>query len=49
MKMEGRCENVIMRKTSDRSRIRERLNEPLVNNQGALRCAELTNEPCSRD
>lgn len=49
MKMEGRCENVIMGKTCDRGRIRERLNEPLVNNLGALRCSELTNEPCSGD
>lgn len=47
MKMERRCENVIMREKCDRGGIRERLNEPLVDNQGALHGAELTNESCS--
>lgn len=44
MKMERWCENVIMREKCHRGRIREGLNEPLVNNQGALHGNELRND-----
>lgn len=49
MKMERRCEDVIMREKCDRGGIGEGLNEPLVSNQGALCGAEVTNDSCSGD